>query len=111
TTALLSDMNQPLGRMVGNAVEVDEALAVLAGAGPADVRQLVLELAAEVLVSAGVAADHPAGRDLTAARLDSSAALEKFAEMVAAQGGDLDRPRSIAPRSEVAAPRDGFVTA
>jgi pyrimidine-nucleoside phosphorylase len=111
TTALLSDMNQPLGRMVGNTVEVDEALAVLAGAGPADVRQLVLELAAEVLVSAGVIGDRTSGRALAVAQLDSSAALEKFSDMVAAQGGDLNRPRSIAPRNEVAALRDGVVTA
>lgn len=111
TTALLSDMNQPLGRMVGNAVEVNEALAVLAGEGPADVRQLVLALAAEVLLSAGVVAEQQAGLELAAAQLDSSAAAQKFAEMVAAQGGDLDRNRPIAPRSEVAAPRDGVVTA
>src|SRR5690606_36114680 len=68
-----------------------------------------LELAAEVLVSAGVAADHPAGRELAAAQLNSSAALQKFAEMVAAQGGDLDRRRPIAPGSEIAAPRSGVV--
>jgi pyrimidine-nucleoside phosphorylase len=111
TTALLSDMNQPLGRMIGNAVEVDEALAVLAGEGPADVRELVLQLAGEVLLSAGVVGDHSDGRELAAAQLASSAAAEKFADMVGAQGGDLDRKRTIAPRNEVAAARDGVVTA
>ena len=62
TTAILTDMNQPLGRMAGNAVEVEESLDCLRGSGPSDLRELVLELAEDVLVSANVAATRTAAR-------------------------------------------------
>lgn len=92
--ALLTDMNRPLGRAVGNAVEVEEAAAVLAGGGPADVREVSLEIAALMLVTAGVQCDLPAARECAGSALRSGAAAEKFAEMVRAQRGDpsaLDR--------------------
>jgi pyrimidine-nucleoside phosphorylase len=109
TTTLLTDMNQPLGRMAGNAVEVNEALDVLRGNGPADVRELAVALGAEALVAAGEA-DHRADAQRRLSQfLDSGRALEKFREMVAAQGGDLDAPRPIAPATEVAAPRAGVI--
>ncbi len=110
TTALITDMNQPLGRMAGNAVEVDESVAALRGEGPADLLEVTLALGAELLVLSGRASSPAAARDRLQNAIDSGAALEKFRQMVAAQGGDLDAPRSVAPAQEIAAPRGGFVT-
>ena len=111
TTALLTDMNQPLGRMVGNAVEVDESVAALEGRGPDDLMEVTLALGAELLVSAGGADSLDAARDELQQTVDSGAAREKFAEMVAAQGGDLEAPRLVAPASDVVAPESGYITA
>lgn len=86
TTALVTNMNIPLGKAVGNALEVSEALEVLVGAGPADVRELTLALAKEMLELAGLADVDPA------THLDNGHALAKFRELIAAQGGDLDKP-------------------
>ena len=110
TTALVTDMNQPLGRMCGNAVEVDESVAALEGRGPADLMEATLALGAELLVSTGEATGDDARAKLQQT-IDSGSAREKFAEMVAAQGGDLAAPRPIAPASEVASPSDGYVAA
>jgi thymidine phosphorylase len=88
---------------------VNESLETLSGEGPADVRELTLALGAELLVTVGVEPTREAARTRLAARLDEGAAMEKFREMVAAQGGDFDAPRPVAPASEVVAPRDGFV--
>ncbi|HEV2969683.1 MAG TPA: thymidine phosphorylase [Pirellulales bacterium] len=110
TTALLTDMNQPNGRLAGNAVEVDESLEVLAGGGPADLREVTLALAAEVLRMKGLAADRESALAMLSGHLSSGRALEKFREMVAAQGGNLDAPRLRAPGSLVPAGRDGYVT-
>jgi pyrimidine-nucleoside phosphorylase len=111
TTALLTDMNQPLGRMVGNAVEVDESVAALEGQGPADLMEVTLALGAELLVSTDTADSIDAARQQLQRTIDSGAAREKLAEMVAAQGGDLEAPRPIAPASPVGAKRTGYVTA
>jgi pyrimidine-nucleoside phosphorylase len=111
TTALLTDMNQPLGRMVGNAVEVDESVAALEGRGPADLMEVTLALGAELLVSTGTADSIDAARQQLQRTIDSGAAREKFAEIVAAQGGDLEAPRPVAPASPVGAKRGGYVTA
>ena len=113
TTALLTDMNQPLGRMAGNAVEVDESVAALEGRGPADLMEVTLALGAELLVFGRRWRQRSdAGRAPTLQQtIDSGAAREKFAEMVRAQGGDLDAPRPVAPASEVAAPARGYVAA
>jgi pyrimidine-nucleoside phosphorylase len=111
TTALVTDMNQPLGRMAGNAVEVNESVDALEGRGPADLMEKTLALGAELLVSAGVATSTDAGRTKLQQTIDSGAAREKFAEMVRAQGGDLDAPRPVAPASELTAMRAGYVTA
>jgi pyrimidine-nucleoside phosphorylase len=110
TSALLTDMNQPLGRMVGHAVEVDEALATLAGNCPADVTELVRALGAELLVLAGAVADAQAALDRLDTALESGHALAKFHAMVAAQGGDLAAPRHRAPAGTVASAVAGFVT-
>ncbi len=111
TTALLTDMNQPLGRMAGNAVEVNEALDVLAGGGPADLVEVTLALGAEALALAGIEPDRALGAQQLQSLLDSGAARERFSAMVAAQGGELDAPRPIAPAKEVFARESGYVAA
>ncbi len=88
TTALLTAMDAPLGRAVGNALEVREALACLAGGGPPDLREVTLALAAELLVSAGAAADPQTARAALEPLLDGGGALARFARLVDAQGGD-----------------------
>jgi thymidine phosphorylase len=111
TTALLTDMNQPHGRMAGNAVEVDESIAVLKGKGPNDLVGLCVALSAELLVSTGVEQSPTAAGNRLLELLRSGAALAKFREMVEAQGGDLDEERHIAPAGEVNAPQAGYVAA
>lgn len=111
TTALLTDMNQPLGRMVGNAVEVNESVDALEGKGPADLMEVTLALGAELLVSTKRADSIEFAKEKLQQTIDSGAAREKFAQMVAAQGGDLDAPRAVAPASEVTTDRAGYVAA
>ena len=105
TTALLTDMSTPLGLAVGNAVEVAEAVEVLAGGGPADVVELTLALAREMLAAVGLVDVDPA--DVLA----SGRAMDVWRAMVAAQGGDPDAPLPRAPEVEyVRASRDGVVS-
>jgi pyrimidine-nucleoside phosphorylase len=111
TAALLTDMNQPLGRMVGNAVEVNESIECLQGKGPADLMEVTLELGAKLLALAEREATPAAARHRLARALSSGAGLEKFREMVAAQGGDLDAARPVAPAYDIVSPMAGFVTA
>jgi pyrimidine-nucleoside phosphorylase len=111
TTALLTDMNQPLGRMVGNAVEVNESVAALEGQGPADLMEVTLALGVELLVSTKKADTSETARTELQRTIDSGAAREKFAEMVAAQGGNLDAPRPVAPDSPVTTNRAGYIAA
>jgi pyrimidine-nucleoside phosphorylase len=85
--ARVTDMSQPLGAAVGNALEVEETIAVLRGGGPADVRALTLELAALMLSLSGAASVAEAPQRAEQA-LDSGAAWERFVELVRAQGGD-----------------------
>lgn len=102
TRALLTDMNRPLGHTVGNALEVAEALDVLAGGGPADVVELTVTLAAEMLQLAGIDGQDPAQT------LRDGTAMDRFRALVAAQGGDLSVPLPLGACSEtVAASRDG----
>ncbi len=111
TTALLTDMNQPLGRMAGNANEVNESVESLQGNGPADMMEVTLELGAELLVLTGREPNSEAARKRLERAVASGAGLEKFREMVAAQGGDLDVPRTVAPAHEIVSPESGYVTA
>ncbi|WP_425397879.1 thymidine phosphorylase [Aeoliella sp.] len=111
TVALVTDMNQPLGRMAGNAVEVDESVAALEGCGPDDLMEVTLALGAELLVLTEKAADLDSATAMLQATIDDGSALVKFREMVAAQDGDLDAPRPVAARHEVASPSAGYVTA
>ena len=102
TRALLTDMDRPLGQTVGNALEVAEALDVLAGGGPTDVVQLTVRLAAEMLALAGIDDADPAQT------LRDGSAMDRFRAMVAAQGGDLSAGLPVAACSEtVTAPRGG----
>ena len=108
--AILTDMNQPLGRMVGNAVEVDESVAALQGNGPADLMQVTKELCAETLCLIGQTSSLDEAKTKLQTKIDSGDALEKFNEMIAAQRGDPDAARPIAAASDVTASRAGFVT-
>jgi thymidine phosphorylase len=102
TRALLTDMSTPLGCAVGNAVEVAESLEVLAGGGPADVVELTLALAGEMLEAAGLDGVDPAQT------LRDGTAMDRFRELVAAQGGDLAQPLPVGKHSEtITAPRGG----
>jgi pyrimidine-nucleoside phosphorylase len=111
TTALLTDMNQPHGRFAGNAVEVDESVEILRGGGPRDMVQICFALAAELLYSSGLEKSLGGAIHRLQGLINSGAALEKLREMVAAQGGDLDAPRAVAPKSAVLADRAGFIIA
>jgi thymidine phosphorylase len=105
TVALLTDMSTPLGRTAGNAVEVRESVEVLAGGGPADVVELTLALAREMLAGAGRDDVDPA--DLLA----SGAAMDSWRAMIAAQGGDPDADLPVARESHVVvAPSSGVLT-
>jgi len=104
TVALLTDMDAPLGEACGNALEVAESVAVLRGGGPADVREVTVALAAEMLVLGGVAPDRAAGRTLATAALDDGRALARFRVIVEAQGGDprvADDPWGVMARAPI----------
>jgi pyrimidine-nucleoside phosphorylase len=111
TTALVTDMNQPLGRLAGNAVEIDESVDCVRGGGPADLRELTVALGAEGLRLAGVASTEADGRAAIQRSLDSGSAYEKLAEMVRVQGGDLAAARPRAAELVVEARHAGRVTA
>ena len=104
TRALLTDMGVPLGRTAGNALEVRESLEVLAGGGPADVVELTVALAREMLDAAGRPGLDPA------AALADGRAMDSWRKMIAAQGGDVDAPLPTARHTEeITAETDGFV--
>ncbi len=104
TVALLTAMDRPLGRAVGNALEVAEAVEVLAGGGPEDVVELTVRLAREMLAAAGVD-----GRDPADALKDGSA-MDVWRRMIRAQGGDPDAPLPRAAETmDVTAPADGVL--
>ena len=106
TVALLTDMSTPLGLAVGNAVEVAESVEVLAGGGPADVVELTLALAREMLAAAGLSDVDPA------AVLAYGRAMDSWRAMIRAQGGDPDaRLARAAETEEVRATSAGYVSA
>ena len=88
TVAYVTDMGQPLGRAVGNALEVEEAIEALRGDGPQDLKRLSLRLGAEMLRLAGAGSDLHLNEDRLRAALSDGRALRKFAELIQAQGGD-----------------------
>ncbi len=115
--ALITDMDQPLGQYVGNALEVKEALHVLYGRGPADLRDLCLELSAWMLFAGERVATLDEGRALASEMIRKTKAREKFREIIALQGGDttvvddptrLPHARKMLP---VASRTAGYVTA
>ena len=115
TVAELTDMDQPLGRAVGNALEVAEAIATLRGEGPEDLSSLAVAAGAEMLVLGGRAPNAATARTMIERALAGGAGLAKFRDLVAAQGGDvacIDDPSRL-PRArrvrEVLAPRSGYV--
>ena len=105
---VLSGMEQPLGRAVGNALEVREALDALDGGGPPDVRELVVTLAAQVLDASGLTSDP----DEVAAALDDGRARDRFDRWIRAQGGDPEHESALAlapGRVQLPAPSDGVL--
>lgn len=115
--ALISDMNQPLGWAVGNALEVREAINTLHEAGPLQVREHCLTVAAEMLSLSGRTESPEAALTLALETLSSGAAWQKFRDLVEAQGGDVacvDNPERLPQASivePVAAPRSGYLAA
>lgn len=115
TVALITDMNQPLGKAVGNALEVQEAIETLKGSGPQDLSLLSEKLSSRMLSLSADSAEPGRARTRVAEALSSGRALEKFARMVEAQGGN---PRVIdntsllpqaASRQVIESPSEGFV--
>jgi thymidine phosphorylase len=103
TVALVTDMDAPLGRTAGNGLEVDESIDVLKGGGPADLVQVTLALAREMVALAGLPTD-------PADAIRDGRALAAWEAMVAAQGGDLAAPRPVAELQEpVPAPASGYL--
>lgn len=114
-SALITAMDQPLGRMAGNALEVKQAIEVLRGEGPEDLREVTLALGAELLVLAGEASDPDEAQARLVKLIASGAAWRRFRELVSAQGGDVravEEPERL-PRAaqvvEVASPASGYV--
>jgi pyrimidine-nucleoside phosphorylase len=117
-TAVLTDMNAPIGCMVGNALEVAESIDVLKGGGPADTRELTVVLGGEMLKAAGVVADANEGQARIEEVLDNGKAAERFAKLIEAQGGDprvVESPTAILPKAKsteaLVAKESGVVTA
>lgn len=113
--ALLTDMDQPLGRAAGNALEVAEAVETLQGDGPEDFRQICRELAAWMLLLGGVAATVEQGRDRYDELIRSGAGAQKFRQIIARQGGDpcvVDDPGRLPQaheRRDLVSPDSGFL--
>ncbi len=114
--AVISDMDQPLGRAVGNILEVKEAIDTLNGRGPEDFTALVMELGAQMLIAGGKAEDAKEAKSLLKASVDDKSALNKLADLIGAQGGDAscvfepDKLPSAPVIKEVPAPKDGYIS-
>jgi thymidine phosphorylase len=105
TVAMITDMNTPLGLTAGNALEVQESLEVLAGGGPADVVELTIALAVEMLAGVGITGVDPAEA------LSDGRAMDSWRAMIAAQGGDPDAELPVAAERQVlTAPASGVLT-
>lgn len=115
TLAVITNMDEPLGPSIGNALEVLEAIETLRGEGPAELTELCLVLAAHMIVLGGQASSFAEAKDTVERLLHSGAALEKLRQFIAVQGGDaavVDEPQRLpqaAYRVAVPAPQDGYV--
>ena len=109
TSVIMSDMDQPLGAAVGNAIEVNESIDVLQGSGPIEVRELSIELAANLLIDAKLCADRAQAINKLSDTLQDGSAFEKFNQMVSAQGGVIDGELPLSTRHDVVARESGFV--
>lgn len=115
TTAVISDMDQPLGFAVGNALEVREAIDTLKGNGPEDFVELCLTLGSQMVVAGGKAESVEEARKMLAKVLEDQSALDKLAEFVGAQGGDkalVYHPEGLPKASlieEIVSPVDGYI--
>jgi pyrimidine-nucleoside phosphorylase len=115
--ALVTDMNQPLGSAVGTGLEIQEAIELLKGEGPEDLKILVQKLGMEIVRLAGVAGSTLSAKQTVQRHLEDGSAFEKFKEMVKVQGGDtdyLDNPEKFKPAKYVKklpAPKRGYVHA
>lgn len=116
-SALITDMNEPLGFAVGNAIEMRQAIDILKGEGPADLTELVSRLAGEMLTMAGVAEGHESGYKKAHERLTSGDAVPKLREIIEHQSGDpsviddYDLFPSASEEDVIESPEDGFVQA
>lgn len=114
--ALITDMDQPLGNMIGNALEVVEVIEVLRGTGPEDLRELCLHLAGWMLLLGGVSKTVAEGTQISTQLISSGKALERFRQMVELQGGDVrvidDTTRLLQARQtlKVLSAKSGFVS-
>lgn len=115
TVAVISDMDQPLGKSIGNALEVEEAIETLKGNGPKDLLELCMTLGSEMVVLAEKAKDKSEARQMLMETIESGKALNKLKEFVAAQGGDISPidDTSLFPHAKYVIPvesdRDGVV--
>jgi pyrimidine-nucleoside phosphorylase len=113
--ALVTDMNQPLGDTVGTSLEVKEAIMLLKGGGPEDMKELVLKLGMEIVRLAGVAGSTLSAKQTVQRHLTDGSALEKFKELIRAQGGDtsyVDHPEKFPQAKHIRklpAPKRGYV--
>ncbi|HET7442937.1 MAG TPA: thymidine phosphorylase [Terriglobales bacterium] len=116
TVALITDMDQPLGLQVGNSLEVKEVLEVLRGAGPEDLRQLCLELAAWMIHLGGRTASLAQAKQSAEQLINSGQALEKFRQMITLQGGDaavVDDPTHLPATKHqlvLLSPQNGYIS-
>ncbi|WP_125767168.1 pyrimidine-nucleoside phosphorylase [Lapidilactobacillus wuchangensis] len=115
--AFLTDMNQPLGYAIGNALEIKESIDVLKGEGPKDVTELTLVLGAEMLILAGIAKDTATARQILEAKIADGSALQAFKQLIIDQGGDasvVDDPTKL-PQAlstlDITAKETGYVSA
>jgi pyrimidine-nucleoside phosphorylase len=114
-TALISDMNQPLGYAVGNALEVAEAIETLQGGGPPDFWEHCLTVATHMVLHSGKASSEQEAREMVVAVREEGKALQKFRKMVERQGGDGDEVQDVARlpqapvKRPVVAPQDGYI--
>lgn len=116
TVALITDMNQPLGNAIGNALEVKEAIAMLKGEGPNDLRQLCLELGSQMVYLAKHSSSIEEGKKKLIDALESGAALEKLKVFIQSQGGEpkvVDDPTLLptaAYETSVNATKTGYIS-